>query len=693
MAVLILIPVAGGAIAYWLVPEVNWRARVIALRLGGDISDLSWPELLRMLRPGSRYYLKGILETRNPYSVIVNPYATVSDVAAGAEMFRRKCTTCHETHAHGVPDLRGGRFKWGESDWALYRNITRGIAGTAMVAQQVDEKQAWQLVAYVRSRGRRPTGPASAGAEGGPAGPELQPVTYDALLNDSRTPADWLTYSGGYNGWRYSALDQVNRDNAGALTLQWAYQMATSNTEVEASPIVVGDRMYVSEPPNNVIALDARNGRKIWRYERRLPDDLSLCCGRVNRGVAVLGERVYIATLDARLVALDARNGAVVWDVEVADPKRDYSITAAPLAVKDLILVGISGGEYGIRGFLDAYDAKTGARRWRFHTIPGPGEPGNETWAGESWRKGGGPTWVTGSFDPDLDLVFWGVGNPNPDFQGGVRKGDNLYTNSMVALDVDTGKLKWHFQFTPHDQHDWDANLTPILADLEVDGVPRRLLLAANKNGFYYVLDRETGAFVAGRPFAKQSWARGLDPSGRPVRTENSGPSQHGTYVVPSASGATNWWPASYNPSTGLVYLPVIEKGAVFFKHAVEDLDGPRPGEQFLGSATQFVTGEPVRTFVRALVPATGALKWEHAFPVRQTYGVVGGILSTAGGVVFLGNDTAFYAFDAATGARLWQVNLGGRINAPPVSYMSNGRQLITIAAGRSIFTLGLGAP
>jgi alcohol dehydrogenase (cytochrome c) len=383
-------------------------------------------------------------------------------------------------------------------------------------------------------------------------------------------------------------------------------------------------------------------------------------------------------------VALDAKSGSVVWDVEVADYRTGYSITAAPLAIQDKIIVGISGGEYGIRGFLDAYDAKTGERLWRFYTIPGPGDPGHETWEGDSWKTGGAPTWVTGSFDPQLNLIYWGTGNPSPDFNGEVRKGDNLFSSSVIALDANTGKLKWHFQFTPHDVHDWDACQIPVLVDREFRGRQRKLLFWGNRNAFFYVLDRETGEFLLAREFAKQTWAERINSKGRPVRRPGMLPSPEGTLVYPGIQGGTNWYSPSYNPQTGLFYLSVWELPNIFFLgEAIYD-----PGTFFYGSLMQGASEEePGWGAVRALVPETGDIKWEyrlHTVPWS-------GILSTAGDLAFSGTtDGQFFALDAYTGKELWVTYLGGMISASPISYLSEGKQQISIAAGSALFTFAL---
>ncbi|MDA1091812.1 MAG: PQQ-binding-like beta-propeller repeat protein [Acidobacteria bacterium] len=371
--------------------------------------------------------------------------------------------------------------------------------------------------------------------------PAAAQVPYERILDAASEPEHWLTYSGTYGAQRYSTLDQIDRDNVDQVQPAWIYQ-ASSLHKFEVSPLVVDGVMYITEVPSDATALDLRTGRPIWSYRRSLPQGIVTCCGQVNRGVALLDDQVFLGTVDAHLVALDARSGGVRWDIEVADYTLGYSITVAPLALKDKIIVGISGGEYGIRGFLDAYDPLTGERLWRFWTVPGPGEPGHDTWSGDSWECGGAPTWVTGAYDPELNLLYWGTGNPGPDFIGEVREGDNLYSESLLALDPDTGALKWHFQFLPHDIHDYDSTQVPVLLDAEYEGRPRQLVVFPNRTGFYYVLDRATGEFLAGKAFAKQTWALGLDEQGRPIENPATIPSIEGALVYPDDDGAANWY-------------------------------------------------------------------------------------------------------------------------------------------------------
>jgi alcohol dehydrogenase (cytochrome c) len=355
-------------------------------------------------------------------------------------------------------------------------------------------------------------------------------VPFQRILDANKEPGNWLTYSRDYSGQRYSPLDLIHKGNVSKLHVAWMYQ-ANETDGFEATPIVVDGVMFVSEPANAVVALDARTGRSLWRYERPVPKDLRLCCGRVNRGVAVLGASIYYGTIDAHLIALDARTGAVRWDVVMADYKKGYSSTGAPLAVRDKIVIGMAGGEFGVSGYIDAYDAKSGRRAWRFNTIPREGEPGHETWAGDSWKTGAVTSWVTGVYEPETDTILWGTGNPGPDWNGDVRQGDNLYSDCLVALDPATGSKKWHFQYTPHDVNDWDSTQTPSLVDVTVAGRTRKAVALANRNGFYFLLDRVTGKFIDGRAYVKQTWAVGLDEAGRPIRLPESSPTEEGKLI------------------------------------------------------------------------------------------------------------------------------------------------------------------
>ena len=507
-------------------------------------------------------------------------------------------------------------------------------------------------------------------------------VTHERLLKAGNEPANWLTYSGNFAGHRFSQLDQINDQNVAGLAPLWVYQV-NSLQKLETTPLVMDGIMYLTEPPSHVTALDTRTGKPLWKYRRVIPEDVRVCCGQVNRGVAALGDLLYVGTVDAHLVALDAKTGAVRWDVPVADYKAGYSITAAPLAVKDKIVVGMAGGEYGVRGFLDAYDAKTGKLAWRFWTIPGPGEPGHDTWAGDTWKTGSATTWVTGSYDPELNAIYWGTGNPGPDWNGDQRGGSNLYSDSVVALDADSGKLKWHFQFTPHDVHDWDSTEVPVLVETEVRGTKRKLVLFPNRNGFLYGLDRVSGEFLWGKPYAKQTWAKGLDDSGRPIRLPNTFPTLEGTAVWPGVAGANNWYSPSYSPRTGLLYVATREAGAVYFTGEAEY----SKGEQFNGGGFRSVQGEEPWGAVRAFEPATGKLAWEY----RLFTPPWSGLLSTAGNLLFGStNEGQVFALAASTGKVLWRFQAGGLARSNPITYLSDGKQHVATAVGNAMYVFAL---
>src|ERR1041384_1094240 len=410
-------------------------------------------------------------------------------------------------------------------------------------------------------------------------------VTSQELLNG--LPADgsrWLMFGGGYMNQRHSPLTQITPDNVNRLVPQWVFQTDTAG-RFETPPLRRDNVLYVPGPLNVAWAIDARTGRQIWQYKRELPPTggLTACCGLVNRGFGVLGDRLFMTTLDAHLLSLNMKTGAVVWDATLEDYSKGYAATIAPLVVKDKVIVGVAGGEYGIRGFIDAYDAKTGARAWRFYTIPGPGELGNNTWAGDSWQRGGASIWVTGAYDPDLNLLYYGIGNPGPDYHSESRRGDNLYSDSLVALDADTGKLRWHYQFTPHDLHDWDATEVPILADLTIAGQPRKVVMLANRNGFFYTLDRTNGKLLVGKPYVVTSWAKEIGADGRPVILPGNVPDEKGSLTCPDVTGATNFWPPSFDPSQRLFFVNAREVCATYYAWRPEYT----PGDRFTGGGAQ----------------------------------------------------------------------------------------------------------
>jgi alcohol dehydrogenase (cytochrome c) len=504
-------------------------------------------------------------------------------------------------------------------------------------------------------------------------------VTPERLLESAKEPQNWLMYSGDYAGRRYSTLDQINTKNAASLVPKWAYQTMAGG-KFETTSLVVDGVLYATGADDRAFALDARSGRPIWQYQRSLPPDIRPCCGRVNRGMAILGDKVFLGTLDAHVIALDTKTGNVVWDVGTSDHSKGYSITLAPLVINHLVLIGVSGGEYGIRGFIDAYDAVTGARKWRFYTIPGPGEPGHETWEGDSWKIGGAPAWITGTYDPATNTTFWTTGNPSPSNRGQGREGDNLYSNSLLALDPDTGKLKWYFQFTKHDEHDYDATQVPVL----VDERDRHLIVQANRNGFFYVIDRSSGKLLSATPYGKVSWSNAKDASGVPIERKEASPTLTGVPVCPGAIGATNWMSPTYDPQTKLFYVTAREQCDIFST-------APQPyeaGHAFYGSA--YFPNDDAQPFwgaVRALDPATSQIKWElkHLSPSWS------GVLSTAGGLVFTGDaEGNFMALDAASGKILWHFQCGASVFASPMSYAIDGKQFVAIAAGTTLFAFGL---
>jgi alcohol dehydrogenase (cytochrome c) len=509
-------------------------------------------------------------------------------------------------------------------------------------------------------------------------------VSYERIVKAASEPGSWLTYSGNYEGSRFSLLDQITPANVSRLQTRWVYQ-AQQNGEMESTPLVADGVVYFTEPESAVAALDISTGRPFWRWARPLPEGtLTIGFPRTNRGVAILDDTVFVGTLDAKLVALDAKSGIQRWETVVAENKLGYSLSVAPLAVRGKVIVGVSGAEAGIRGFVDAYDAKTGKQAWRAWTIPEPGEPGSETWSGDAWKTGGGSTWVTGAYDPELNLLYWGTGNPGPDWNGDVRPGDNLFTCSLLALDADTGKRRWHFQFTPHDVHDWDATHVPVLFDGTIRGKQRKLVAVANRNAFYYVLDRTSGEFLVGTPYAKQTWAKGLDDRGRPIVIPGTDPTLEGNLVWPSLNGATVWFSPAYSPLTRLFYVATRERGSVYYKgEAIY-----KPGTTFMGGGERSLPEDQSWGAIRALDVETGRKKWE--FVLRSPPWA--GVLATAGGLVFAGsNEGNFFALDAANGKPLWDFQTGATVRSNPIAFLIDGRQHVAIAAGKGLFVFGLG--
>jgi alcohol dehydrogenase (cytochrome c) len=517
-------------------------------------------------------------------------------------------------------------------------------------------------------------------------------VPSDRILRAASEPRNWLTYGGTYDSQRYSLLQQITPQNVQNLELKWVLQDQTLGAW-QTNPLIVDGVMYLTERPNDVLAVDAKTGRVFWLYRYTPAPDARICCGANNRGVAILDNTLFMGTLDAHLVAIDAKNGRPLWNATVGDVKLAYSITMAPLVVKDKVIVGVGGGEFGIRGFIAAYDAKTGQQAWRSYTIPGPGEPGSETWQGDSWKTGGGSVWVTGSYDPALNLTYWGIGNPGPDWNPAQRPGDNLYTDSVLALDADTGQRKWHFQFTPNDGYDYDSVQVPVLVDMPWPGSSGRLMLWANRNGFFYVLDRATGAFLLGKPFVNVNWASGLDERGRPIQT----PQPAGAPTWPGNQGGTNWYPPAFSPRTGLFYFTVWDNyGSIYRREPVQYQPGrnfgtPVPGAPTVGigrrSPINNWTDEVGHGAVFALDPRTGERKWRFdQYDVSDA-----GMLTTASDLLFTGGREGYvYALDARTGDLLWKSALGGQIAMAPVTYEVDGTQYVSVVSGHILATFAL---
>lgn len=497
---------------------------------------------------------------------------------------------------------------------------------------------------------------------------------------------NWLSYNGDYSGRRYSALAQISVTNANQLRAEWVFH-ARNSDHLEVTPVVVNGTMFVTSA-NDTFALDAQTGRTLWHYARPNSEGLIDDASRhISRGVGVWNNRVYRETDNAHLLCLDARSGNLIWEVPYADWNSNYGATSAPLVVNDQIIVGTSGGDDGVRGFVAAYDAESGKLRWRFWTIPGPGEFGSNSWPGDSYLHGGGTTWMPGTYDPELKTLFWGTSNPAPDFEGSVRPGDDLYTDCVLALDPETGKLKWYFQFTPHDLFDYDATETPVLIDAAYKGQPRKLLVQADRNGYIYVLDRSTGEFLAAAPFVeKLNWARGINDKGRPIRT-NAQPSPAGTKVCPGYTGATNWFAPSYSESTQLFYFMALEQCQNYF--SAPEPQRFTPGKEFYSTGVKHIPGEDSKKILLAFNVATGTFAWKY--PQVGGAHSTAGTMSTAGGLLFFGDDAqSFEALDASNGKPLWHFNTGQDMSASPMSYAVSGRQYVAIAAGSDIFSFAL---
>jgi len=666
------------------VSEGFWvRLQLIGLKSAGALEGVSLTEIPSLLRPHSGFNLPTLVSTRNPYAVLELPATFHADSADGARIFESRCATCHGPTAEGGvgPALAAATPKHGATDWAMFRVIRDGVPGTPMRATGLSFADTWRVIAHVRSlqHGAANHTPERPGATAG-----VVPVSAEEIAGADTTDDTWLAYAGGWSGRRNKDVPELTAATVRELNLVWAHQLSADPTTSQTTPIAVRGLLLLTTV-NGVTALSQRTGEVRWRFYREPSTGVSLCCGRTNRGVAVLGSRVYYPTLDAHLIALDLATGKVVWDVVVADYLEGYSMSGAPLVAGGKVIVGVGGSEFGVRGFLDAYDPNSGERLWRFHTLAAPGTPGGESWPDDAALRGGGGTWVTGAYDPDLGLVFWGTGNPAPDFAPEVRPGDNLYTCSVIALDVRNGRLKWSYQFTPNDSHDWDAAQQPVLVETHWNGKLRKLLLMANRNGFFYVLDRVTGEFLRATPYVRQTWNDGFDSLGRPKVRLGTAPTPGGTVVYPSVTGATNWWSPAYSDSLGLLFVPTRDMGSIYFREPrLTDASG-----QYTGGRAVPVPSDLPDNSVTALDVQTGLVRWRaNLSHVRWSW--IGGLLAIGGRLVIGGHGPELFAYDAATGKQVWSRNLGATIASPPIVFRAQGKPRLAAIAGTVLFVFEL---
>jgi len=622
---------------------------------------------------------------------------------SGRAVLERMCTQCH-----GLNVVTGQRMT--KKEWAdqVDDMVSRGATGSSedirklvdyLAANFNKERTATTVPENASQTDEEKTQTAllNIGDDGNTGG-----VTFDRLLKANQEPWNWMTFGGTYRSLHYSSLHQITPENARNLELKWVFQ-ARWLDPYETTPLVVDGVLYTMQG-DDVVALDATTGRLFWIFRYTPEAAARKCCGRISRGLAILGDTLYMAAVDAHLIAIDAKTGTPLWDTTVAKTTAGYTMTVAPLAVKNKVIVGVAGGEYGIRGFIAAYDARTGAEQWKFHTVAGPGEPGGESWGNDSWKHGGGSIWTTGSYDPQTNLTYWGVGNAGPDYNGDVRPGDNLYTSSLVALDVDTGKLRWYYQANPHNEFDWDAVQVPLLADITRQGEKRKVILWADRNGFFYMLDRTNGQFLLGKAFVKQTWNAGFNERGRPIMAANTQSTTEGTLIFPDNQGGTNWFNPSFSPHTGLFYVNAREGySSLFVKGEQAYEEGNRYDGRGRRPQTRPMTvgeDEDKFTAVRALDPQTGEKKWEfklnsgnslHTFEGWQTSAGAAGILTTASDVLFTGGrEGNFVVLDDRSGALLWKATLGGPMIMNPITYAVNGKQYVAVNAGNCLFVFGL---
>jgi alcohol dehydrogenase (cytochrome c) len=645
------------------------------------------------------------------FVLCVSAVATVMAQAQdGKQTFQSQCSGCHGTDGnggeHGPSILRRLQTSnAGElTDFLKGGNPARGMPAFSSLA--VPETIA--LVTFVRTlapplpqtriKAVTVDGRTLEGVAAGQTGRELQLRTDDEHIHLLRRAAndryrevtsqtDWPSFNGQLSGNRYSTVTQINKSNVGRLTPKWVFPVPNGG-RLQGTPIVVEGLMYVPAT-NTVIALDAGTGARLWTFTRPPTQGLAGNARGLgdNRALSIAGDRLFMQMDNAHLVALNRFSGKLLWETEMADWHKNYNTTGSVLAVENLVVAGTAGGEEGVRGFLAAYDQETGKEVWRFWTIPAPGEPGSETWDGEDILHGGGPTWLTGSYDPESKTVYWTTGNAGPDFNGDNRKGDNLYTCSILAIDVNTGKLKWHFQATPHDEWDWDAVQPVLLLDTAWQGQPRKLLVQANRNGFLYVLDRTNGKMLLAKPLVKKvTWAKSILEDGRPLMNPNQNPTAEGNLICPSVSGATNFFSSSFSPETGLFYVHTLESCALFSKQPSGEWTA---GTGYMGGGGRRVPEEKIQKFVRAYDIRTGKVVWE--LPESGQGSSWSGTLSTAGGVVFFGDDgAALSAADAKTGKVLWSYPFADIPHSSPMTYVFDNKQYVAMTNGTQVYAFGL---
>lgn len=632
----------------------------------------------------------------------------IEAVDGGRQVFEARCAGCHGADGNGgdIGPPIGSRLQ-ALSDEELASLIRSGRPARGMPPSRIPPVEMARLLNFLRTIQPRAAASPIAGkklqvqtTEGktiegrvlGEGFDDLQLRTADQrvlLLRRSgnrfrevTSEADWPTYNGDPGGNRYTSLTQISKDNVSRLAMRWMFPLPGTGG-LEVTPVVVGGMMYVTGP-NECYALDAGNGREIWHYKRPRS---AMSFGGANRGVAVANDRVFMETGDAHIIALNRFTGALLWDAKLADPRKNYFATSAPLPAGDLVIAGVAGGEHGANGFVSAHDQTTGKEIWRFSTVPKPGEPGSETWQGKDIEHGGAPTWFTGSYDADLDLIYWPTGNPSEEYNGDYRKGDNLYSDCILALERKTGRLKWYYQFTPHDLWDWDATETSVLADASWEGQPRKLLLHADRNGFFYVFDRRDGKLLLAKPFVKNlTWASEIGADGRPVKLPGQEPTPGGTKVCPSQDGATNWFSPSFNPTTGLYYVQTFEKCSTYTKG---DSKVWEPGKTYLGGTQRIARDPEPQRILKAIDFSTGNIAW--TLPQPGPAMSWGGTLTTASGLVIFGEEGgSLMAVDATNGKPLWSFQTNETWRASPMTYMFDSKEFIAVAAGPNIMAFAI---